>query len=51
MPTFVVLERIINAYLFNKRTYIHAFEALQYAHAYMHSYIWAELYFDTLYPV
>jgi hypothetical protein len=45
VSTFVVLERIINAYLFNKRTYTHAFKALQYVHAYLRSYIWPGLYF------
>jgi hypothetical protein len=36
VPTYVVLERIMNAYLYNKRTYTHAFDALQYVHAYVH---------------
>jgi len=47
--TFVILERIIDPYLFDKRTYTHAVEALQNVHAYLHSYVWAGLYCDTLY--
>ena len=51
VPTLVVLERIINACVFDKRTYTHAFEALQYVHSYLRSYIWAVLYLNTLYSV